>query len=352
MNKLTMLHNLRIDPSLQHPPIEGDQFEKPRSRQPAFIWLMVALAILLVAIVAYALGSGILTRSANKARTQTTAEPNGEQNPTSGSALDASGYIVALRQATVSSRLTGRLVEVRIEEGQYVKQGEVIAVVDQRAATAALSEAIAQLDQAQAVVAQAQVRLKQQRRTTDRILALGGQGFANRSAVDDAVSAVETLSLDLLIAQQRVAAATAARRAAQISVDDSLVRAPFAGVVITKAAEPGEIVSPVSAGGGFTRTGIGTIVDLDSLEGEIEVSERYVSRVQPGRGVRLIPAAYPSLTLQGCVIAVVPGVDRAKATLKVRVALKSYDNRILPNMAVRATFLDRNEPECVSGATR
>jgi RND family efflux transporter MFP subunit len=148
--------------------------------------------------------------------------------------------------------------------------------------------------------------------------------------------------------RRQVAAAQAQARVAQVNYDYTVVRAPFAGVVTDKAAQVGEIISPISAGGGFTRTGIGTIVDMDSLEIDVDVNEAYIGRVQPGMPAEAVLDAYPDWRIPAHVIAIVPAADRGKATIKVRVALEAKDARIVPDMGVRVAFLEHKEPAAVA----
>jgi RND family efflux transporter MFP subunit len=240
--------------------------------------------------------------------------------------LIASGYVVARRQATVAAEVTGRLLEVRIEEGQRVRRGEVIAVLEPTLARADLGSAQARANAADADLAEAQ-------RVLDRTRALAQQGFASDAALTAAQS-----RYDLALAQRNAARSDAQRASAQLSRYE--IRAPFAGVVINKSAQPGEIISPVSAGGGFTRTGVCTIVDMSSLEIEVDVSEAYIARVSEGQRVEATLDAYPGETFPARVIATVPAADRSRATVRVRIGFDTLDPRILPEMAISVRFLD------------
>jgi len=240
--------------------------------------------------------------------------------------LVASGYVVARRQATVAAEVTGRLLEVRVEEGQKVRAGEVLAVLEPTLAQAELQSARARVAQADADVAEAQ-------RVLSRARTLTKQGFASEATLTAAQS-----RHDLALAQRNANRSDAQRAAAQLSRYE--IRAPFGGVVVNKAAQPGEIISPISAGGGFTRTGVCTIVDMSSLEIEVDVSEAYIARVSEGQPVKAVLDAYPDQTFDAHVIATIPSADRSKATVRVRIGFDQLDPRILPEMAISVRFLD------------
>lgn len=240
--------------------------------------------------------------------------------------LVASGYVVARRQATVAAEVTGRLLEVRIEEGQRVRRGEVLAVLEPTLARADLGSARARAAAGDADLAEAL-------RVLDRTRALSQQGFASNAALTAAQS-----RYDQAVAQRNAARSEAQRASAQLSRYE--IRAPFSGVVVNKSAQPGEIISPVSAGGGFTRTGVCTIVDMASLEIEVDVSEAYIARVSEGQRVEAVLDAYPDVTFPARVIATIPSADRSRATVRVRIGFDQLDPRILPEMAISVRFLD------------
>ena len=242
---------------------------------------------------------------------------------TGGSLLDATGYAVARRQATVGPKISGKLRDVLVEEGMHVDAGQVIAHLDD-------SNAVATLNQAQATVDQAATSAADARPVFERSEAQLAQGLISRESYDSAKSTSDQTRTALEVARSALAVA-------QQNKDDTEVRAPFAGVVTAKAAQPGEIISPVSAGAGFTRTGIATIVDMDSLEADVD--ENYINRVRPVQHCTITLNAYPDWRIPGHVIAVVPQADRTKATLPVRVALDTKDPRILPEMGLRVAFL-------------
>ena len=259
------------------------------------------------------------------------------------SVLDATGYVTARREATVSAQITGTLTAVLIEEGDHVKEGQVLGRLDDTAQRAALAQAQAQLHSAQAVLDENLAQLAQSRRDVKRDEDLVGRKLVSEQAVEQARTQVQTQTAALEAQRRQIELAAANLRAAQVQLDYCTVRAPFTGVVIAKAAQLGEIVSPFSAGGGFTRTGIGTLVDMDSLEIEVDVNEAYINRVEPGQKVESVLNAYPDWRIPSHVIAIIPTADRSKATVKVRIGLDVKDDRIVPDMGVRVSFLEARQ---------
>ena len=276
-----------------------------------------------------------------------------------GSVLDASGYVTARRRATVSSKVTGKVVEVLVEEGQTVRRGQVLARLDDAQIRAGLDVARAQLEAARRAAAEDQARLKEAQLTQTRLNQLVKDQVVGRAEVDSANAAVESLTARIELARQQVQVAESQVRAIETDLVDMVVRAPFDGVAISKDAQPGEMVSPVSAGGGFTRTGICTIVDMSSLEIEVDVSESYINRVRPGQPVEAVLDAYPQWRIPAHVITMVPSADRQKATVRVRIGFapstgsgqarstssgqgdkQALDPRILPDMGVKVSFFD------------
>jgi RND family efflux transporter MFP subunit len=257
-----------------------------------------------------------------------------------GSILDASGYVVARRQATVSSKITGKVIEVRIEEGQQVERDEIIARLDDSNARAAAEQARAQRAQAAANLDAAQVALDNAVPTFRRNEQQFARDVISAQDFDAAKASYDAARTNLDVAKRALEVAEAVQALADRNLEDTIVRAPFAGIVTVKAAQEGEMVSPVSAGGGFTRTGIGTIVDMDSLEIEVDVSENFINRVRPDQAATVKLNAYPDWDIPAHVIAIIPTADRAKATVKVRLGLGVKDARILPEMGVRVAFLD------------
>lgn len=252
--------------------------------------------------------------------------------------LNASGYVTARRQATVSSKVTGKVVEVLIEEGMKVKAGQVLARLDDTNVKASLAVAQAQLSSARTAVEETRAQLKQADLEFQRTSELARQNIASQSDLDRAEADAKALRARLARFERDVTVAEREVELWERQLDDTIIRAPFAGVVTTKDSQPGEMISPVSAGGGYTRTGIGTIVDMDSLEIEIDVNESYINRVEPGQAVAATLDAYPDWKIPCKVIAIIPTADRQKSTVKVRVGFDAPDPRILPEMSVKVAF--------------
>ena len=272
-----------------------------------------------------------------------TATVSSRQAGTQAAVLNATGYVTARRRATVSSKITGKVIEVNIEEGMAVRQGQVLARLDAETQSASVALAEAQAEAARRNVNESEVRLNEARINLDRISKLVGVGYSTAAEVDAARAAVDSLGARIQAAREQVRVAERQVALEQTDLDSTVIRAPFAGVVISKDAQPGEMVSPVSAGGGFTRTGIGTIVDMASLEIEVDVNESYINRVKPEQGVTAVLDAYPDWQIPARVITMIPSADRQKATVLVRIAFLELDPRILPDMGVKVTFLRENE---------
>jgi len=326
-----LLNQLRID--------RGSE-SVPSGR--AWIWLTAALVILAAAGIAvwmWARPTGV------PVQVVTARAIAGDGAAAAGSILDASGYVVARRQATVASKITAKMVELEIEEGDHVKAGQIIAKLDDTNIRAALNQASAQLDYAKASLTETQVNLTNAQRDYDRQKSLLQGHFVSQAAVDNAQTSVDALRAQLATQRSNVDVVARAVSIAERNLDDTIVRAPFSGIVTVKAAQPGEMVSPVSAGGGFTRTGIGTIVDMESLEIQVDVNENFINRVRPGQQASAKLNAYPDWQIPAHVIAVIPTADRSKGTVTVRIALDQKDARILPEMGVRVSFLDNPAQE-------
>ena len=256
-----------------------------------------------------------------------------------GAVLNASGYVTARRRATVSSKVTGKVLEVFVEEGKAVRRGQVLARLDDSQIRSALQVAQAQLASAQKVAAQDMARLREAELTLERRRQLLKENVIGRAELDASEAEVESLRARIAVADEQVKVAASQINAIQTDLADMVVRAPFDGVAISKDAQPGEMISPVSAGGGFTRTGICTIVDMSSLEIEVDVSESYINRVRPGQPVEAVLDAYPEWRIPAHVITTVPSADRQKATVRVRIGFEDLDSRILPDMGIKVSFL-------------
>jgi len=321
----TLLNQLRIDRGSESAPSSGSR-----------IWLAAALTILAAAGIA---AWWWMRPTATRVHVAVAQPVAGGGATAAGSILDASGYVVARRQATVASKITAKMVELDIEEGDHVAAGQIIARLDDTNIRATLNQASAQLEFAKAGLAETQVNLTNAQRDYDRQKSLLQGHYVSQAAVDNSQTTVDALRAQLATQHSNVEVVARGMSVAERNLDDTIVRAPFAGIVTVKAAQPGEMVSPISAGGGFTRTGIGTIVDMDSLEIQVDVNENFINRVRQGQGVAAKLNAYPDWQIPAHVIAVIPTADRSKGTVTVRIGLEQKDGRILPEMGVRVSFL-------------
>jgi RND family efflux transporter MFP subunit len=258
---------------------------------------------------------------------------------TQAAVLNASGYVTARRRATVSSKITGKVVFVDVEEGMAVREGQVLARLDDSTYKASLALAQAQGEASRGAVRENEVRLAEARVTLGRFTQLLKDGVVGQAEVDTAKAQVDSLAARIAALREQVLVAERTIDLEQTNLDNTVIRAPFSGVAISKDAQAGEMVSPVSAGGGFTRTGICTIVDMRSLEIEVDVNEAYINRVRAAQDVTAILDAYPDWQIPARVITTVPTADRQKATVLVRIGFKKLDPRILPDMGVKVTFL-------------
>ncbi|HWN07228.1 MAG TPA: efflux RND transporter periplasmic adaptor subunit [Steroidobacteraceae bacterium] len=329
MNKSELLKELRID---RDAPADG---LSSRTR----LWISIGV----VAVVAAGFLAWFLTGEKPVEVTVATARAM----PATGagtSVLDATGYVTARRQATVSAKITGKVREVLIEEGQRVEAGDVLATLDDAEARVDVALRRAQLDAARAQLTEAEASSANAGREYRRQQEIAALKLTSASALDAARTESEASRARTSSQASAVRVAQESVQAAEVQLDNTIVRAPFAGVVTVKAAQPGEMISPISAGGGSIRTGIGTIVDMDSLEIQVDVSESYINRVRPGQKVEAVLNAYPDWRIPASVIAIVPTADRSKATVKVRIALGEKDARIVPEMGVRVAFLE-SKPE-------
>ncbi|MCU0756317.1 MAG: efflux RND transporter periplasmic adaptor subunit [Xanthomonadales bacterium] len=253
--------------------------------------------------------------------------------------LEATGYVTARRVATVSAKVTGKVAEVRIEEGQLIRAGEIMATLEAVDVERAVALSEAQSGQSRAQLAETRVALANAEREWNRQRELVARKLTSQQAADAAEVQVQSLKARLAAQQAAVTVSEQALAQRRQDLDNLVIRAPFDGVVIAKAAQPGEMISPLSAGGGFTRTGVGTLVDMDSLEIEVDVSESYIQRVAAGQPVEAVLNAYPDWKIPASVIAIIPTADRTKATVKVRIGFGERDTRIVPDMGVRVAFL-------------
>ena len=303
-----------------------------------FRWFAAALGIVLLATaVLFALKGKSQIVEVASAR----APEKGEQRV---ALLNVSGYITPRREATIAAKITARVKDVLVDEGMRVHQGQLLATLDDSDARVRLTSAQADRDASQAGLADLQVQLANAERELHRTEALEKSGVSSPQALDLARTTRDSLVAKIELTKQQVQAADARIKVAQQDLDNCTVRAPFDGIVVSKDAQPGEMVSPMSAGGGFTRTGIATVVDMKSIEIEVDVNEAYIARVHPGMPVSAVLDAYPDWQIPAKVRTVIPTADRQKATVKVRITFDQLDPRILPDMGIKVTFLG-DEPK-------
>ena len=331
-DKKALLNELRID----------RQTTSGRPARP--VWWLVAIAVIGGgSFVAWTFGVPML--SAAEVQVETVLAQAVVDTPAGDSVLDATGYVVARRQATVSSKTTGKVLEVLIEEGMTVEQGQLLAVLDDSIPKARLRLAESQLEASRAALEEIRVNIRQAELDLERTRNLAGRQLASQAELDSDELSLEGLQARLSRTERDIVVAERSLAVQRQQLEDMEIRAPFAGVVIAKAAQPGEMISPVSAGGGFTRTGICTIVDMDSLEVEVDVNEAYINRVYAKQPATATLNAYPDFNIPAEVIATIPAADRNKATVRVRIGFLQRDPRILPDMGVKVAFLEeRSEP--------
>jgi RND family efflux transporter MFP subunit len=336
-----------------------DQGEKPdlaelridgHKRRPKQVGRRV-LAVIAAAIAILAVAVAVLVARGRTVEVEVaTAQPGA--GPHGTAVLNASGYVTPRRKATVAAKVTGRVAEVMVDEGMQVEKGQVLARLDDSDVRARYDASRADRDVARASLADLRVNLANAERNLKRVHGLASDQVASRQQLDDAETAVDSLKARLAVAEQQLAAADAQLAVAAQDLDNYTIRAPFAGTAVSKDAQPGEMVSPVSAGGGFTRTGISTIVDMSSLEIEVDVNESFIARVRPGQRVEATLDAYPDWRIPAHVRTVIPTADRQKATVKVRITFEKLDPRILPDMGVKVTFLEPASQEADAAPVR
>lgn len=331
--------------------LEGLKIDRDRDAAAPPRWPLLALFSAL--FLGIGLGGGYLLFSADPAedaapRSRTDADASGAAAPVAPPAptalLSASGYVTARRMATISAELTGRITEVLVEEGMRVEEGQVVARLDDALARVDLALAESQVQSSAATIIGIRANLAEAERVEQRARELRDSAFGSDADFTRAEALVLSLKADLARAEADLRISRSQTDRARERLSDHVIRAPFRGVVTDKNAQPGEIVAPGSAGGGFTRTGICTIVDMSSLEIEVDVNENFIGRVTPGQKVEARLDAYPDWLIPARVIAIIPTANRDKATVKVRIGLDAADSRILPDMGVNVAFLaDRAE---------
>ncbi len=294
------------------------------------LWIPIILVIALVAIIAAA----VLAMRVSGPVTVATATARAAETGAAATVLNASGYVEPRRRATVAAKITGRVTDVLVDEGMVVKAGQVLARLDDADARRRTDATRASRDVARASMAEIDVNLADARRRFRRTHELHGDGVASEQDLDTATAAVDALQAQLAVAQRNLDAAEAQLAVAVQDLENYTIRAPFAGIAVSKEAQPGEMVAPVFAGGG----GISTIVDMTSLEIEVDVNESYIARVAPGQPAEAVLDAYPGWRIPATVRTIIPTADRQKATVKVRLTFDELDPRILPDMGVKVAF--------------
>jgi len=328
--------------------IERDSDAEPTESRRIYKWVILA-ALLLAAIAA---GYAMLRNDAAPVDTITVQAAAADSSGGVGAAvLNASGYVVARRQATVSAKVTGKVAEVLIEEGMEVSEGQLLARLDDQTQQPLYELAQRQLDAARKNLEEVEVRIAEAERNLQRMERLRKDNLVSVAQLDQAQAEFAALTARLEALRSEVKVAEGGVRVRAQELKDLEVRAPFAGVVISKDAQPGEMISPISAGGGFTRTGIATLVDMDSREIEVDVNEAFINRVQPNQRTEAVLDAYPEWRIPSHVINIVPTADRQKATVRVRIAFDELDPRILPDMGVKVSFFEEAE-QLSDAATR
>jgi RND family efflux transporter MFP subunit len=306
-----------------------------RNKRKKWPWVLAIIALL---------AAGLVVMSRMRPVTVDTATARSVKDSGPVSLLDASGFVVARRIATVSAKVTGKVKEVLIEEGQRVEAGQVLATLDSSDSEAALDTARTQLISAESQLAEARANLTLAQQNLSRNQDLAKRQLIAKAVLDQSLADRDARAARLNSLRSSVEVARAQLRQSEVNSDNTVVRAPFSGVIVTKAAQPGEMISPISGGGGSIRTGIGTLVDMDSLEIDVDVNEAFIGRVQSKMPVDAVLNAYPDWKIPGEVIAIIPTADRTKATVKVRIALNVKDARIVPDMGVRVSFLETRDP--------
>ncbi|HCS64357.1 MAG TPA: efflux RND transporter periplasmic adaptor subunit [Cellvibrio sp.] len=322
-NKDELLSQLRIN-----------RDQQPEGNGKARLWIGIA-AVIAVVVVAFS-----LLGEPAPIKVQVEMARMAVPDSSSATVLDATGYVVARRTATVSSKVTGKVAEIYIEEGQQVEKDQIVALLDDSNTRKSFELSKAELHSAKTQVAETQARLTEAKLTLERNTEMARRQLISAAALDKARADFESLRAQLNSREADIAVSEKRLAMQQQNLDDLTLRAPFTGVVISKDSQAGEMISPISAGGGFTRTGICTIVDMASLEIEVDVNEAYIQRVRVDQFVQAVLEAYPDWKIPAKVIAIIPTADRQKATVKVRIGFQVSDARILPDMGVKVAFMN------------
>lgn len=315
-----------------------DRSDRPRSKWRILLWMVLIAILGGASYIGYFVYFVDDTLQVNSVLAVSAARDSETE-----SVLDATGYVVARRQASVSSKVAGKVTSVLIEEGMEVEEGQLLATLDDSINQAQLALARSELEATRSQLAELNLRYEQATRDSERNERLAEQGLISSTEFEQARLDMDTMRSAIEVATENVEVRERTVELQEKYLTDMEIRAPFAGIVVSKTAQPGEMIAPVAGGGGFTRTGICTIVDMDSLEVQIDVNESYINRVQSGQQVTVQLTAYPDVRMPAEVIAIIPTADRARSTVKVRVGFRQRDERVLPDMAVKVAFLEEGE---------
>ncbi len=326
-----------------------DRSDKAQSAKGGLVLGVVVLFLVLAASAAW---WWLGRTQVAEVRVASVRQISGAEAEAEASVLDASGYVTARLRATVSSKITGKITEVLVEEGMEIADGQLLARLDDATALRQLSLAEAELSSTRSMLAETDVLLADAERTWKRFDKLVASNVSSQAQLDTAIANRDALLARLAVGREQVVVRERQVEVRRQQLDDTFIRAPFAGVAVTKNAQPGEMISPVSAGGGFTRTGVCTLVDMGSLEIEVDVNEAYINRVKPDQRVVATLDAYPDWKIPAAVITTVPTADRQKATVRVRIGFDALDPRILPDMGAKVAFLSEDEPERPENASQ
>ena len=337
-DKAKLLRSLSIDRTAPKAP------RPSRRRWPVLIAVAGVAIAIVIALALFVPELGLVGRADQVATQPQPASPPPQApaasiEPRRAGSLAASGFVVARRKATIAAEITGKVVEVMIEEGMTVQAGQIVARLDSVLAEKDLALAQSRAQSAEAASAMINADLEDATRILARVQSLSQKSFASEADLTRTQTRVGVLTAQLRQSQSQMETARLDAQRAAAVLEKHAVRAPFNGVVVERSAQPGEMISPMSSGG-FTRTGICTLVDMDSIEIEVDVNEAFIGRVKTGGNVNAVLDAYPDWTIPAAVIAIVPTANREKATVKVRIGVKNKDMRILPDMAVKVTFLE------------
>lgn len=324
------------------------KIERPAAPRPR-PWVKPAIGVVLLAVLAVGVWSYVTRPRPLEVDTGAVTQRAADVQ---AAVLNASGYVTARRRATVSSKITGKVVDVSVEEGMAIREGQILARLDDSQFRAALALAEAQADAARRNVRETEVRLTEAQLALRRVQALAAEKIVTSAELEAAQAQVDSLGARIEASREQVRVSERQIDVEKTNLDNTIIRAPFSGIAVSKDAQPGEMVSPNSAGGGFTRTGICTLVDMRSLEIEVDVNESYINRVADGQPVTAVLNAYPDWQIPGRVITTVPKADRQKATVLVRIGFAELDPRILPDMGVKVTFMKQAQEAADPSASR